>query len=323
MSRRVIAVALAAAFVISAAVAAPAQAANGRISGVLLDQSNGLPLSGATLVLSADGVTVKTVKSNARGSFTIDGVKPGLYTILIQANGYVTSQSREFVVTQGQETALNLAVNRASVNQGGSLQTIGSVQATTTSAFASTTTITRTLDPNVLQKEDNIRLADALVKLPGVDGEGLSSSPGDDTYINIRGLGASETVALLDGHPVGPIGVYGINGGGSYPTSFNYADTPIFGLSKVQVTFGSGASGLYGVDAIGGTVDMQTINPSVKPQYDLLEGIGNQGRQQTAAVATGTAGKIQYAAAYGVNGTYGMFSPGLVAQTGRPKTAPT
>ena len=312
------------AIVVASVVTGAAQTASGRVSGTVLDQSNGLPIAGGEITLSADGTAIKSAKADSHGTFTINGVPPGRYTVIVQAPGYLTSQSNEFVVAGSTETTVNLAVNRASVNQGGNLKTIGSVTASTTSAFASTTTITRTLDPNVLQKENNIRLADALVKLPGVDGTGLSSSPGDDTYINIRGLGTSETIALLDGHPVGPVGVYGINGtgGSTFPSSFNYADTPLFGLSRVQVTFGSGATGLYGVDAIGGTVDMETINPSGKPQFNLLQGIGSQGRLQTAVTGTGTAGKLQYALAYGTNGLYGMFFPGQVAQTGRPNNNP-
>jgi outer membrane receptor protein involved in Fe transport len=321
-ARSLIACVLIATFVSSSVLAASAQSTNGRVSGTVLDQTNGLPVTDANVGLFQGGASVRNTKTNSRGAFSIDSVAPGLYTLIVESPGYLTSQSREFVVTSGLETALNLAINRATESQTGNLKTIGTVTATSASAFASTTTITRTLNPDLLQKENNIRLADALVKLPGVDGQGLSSSPGDDTYINIRGLGASETQALLDGHPIGPVGVYGINGGGSYPSSFNYADTPIFGLSRVQVTFGSGASGLYGVDAIGGTVDMQTISPTLTPKFNFVIGAGSQGRNQSLFTFTGSLGKFQYALAAGANGTYGMDYPGIVAQTGRPNNNP-
>ena len=88
-------------------------------------------------------------------------------------------------------------------------------------------------------RELEARVREAGGAPPGVNSTGSSSSVSDDLSIDIRGLGASETQALLDGHPVGPQGVYPINGGGSYPDAFNYADSPIFGLSRVQVTFGS------------------------------------------------------------------------------------
>jgi len=295
-----------------------AKIAAAQVTGVVVDEGNGLPIPRARIALYRGSAEVGTpVETDAAGNYAIANVTPGFYTIEVRARGYETSQSTGFAATPGASVAVNLVVTiaRAGATH---LRTIGSVTASGASALASTTTITRTLDPAVVQEENGIRLADQLAHLPGVNGQGLSSSVGDDTYLNIRGLGASETVALLDGHPVGPQGVYGINGGGTYPTSFNYADTPLYGLSKVQVTFGSGSTGLYGVDAIGGTVDLQTIEPTQKFELSGLEGLGNQGRQSTGGLATGTIGRLGYAIAAGVSGTYGLFSPQVIAQTGRP-----
>ena len=296
---------------------AAAQTGGGRIDGFVVDQVNGLPIPGASIALYRGDVVVRSVKSKPSGGFDIDDVPAGTYTVAISAPGYQNSRSREFVVTRGEETNLNVAVTRATESQG-ALRTIGSTSVSAASTLASTTTITRTLDPQLLQNENNLNAGYALVRLPGVNSTGLSSSVSDDQFLNIRGLGESETQTLLDGHPIGPQGVYGINGGGNFPTGFNYSDSPLFGLSKVQVTFGSGAIGLYGVDAIGGTVDMQTLNPTPKQSINFWEGGGDQGRQQTAFNISGTSGRLGYALAGGVQGTYGMFAPGLVAQTGRP-----
>jgi len=322
MTRVGIAFAIAVALVFAALSPGQSQLATGRVTGLLVDQQNALPISGAIVSLLRAGAPIATSKSNALGAFTLSAVDGGLYVLLVDASGYEVSRSREFAVTQGQETKITLVVNRAVVEQQTNLKTIGNVSVSSTGALASTTTISRTIDPVVLQKENFIRLADGLVRLPGVNGAGLSSSVGDDTYLNIRGLGSSETQALLDGHPVGPQGVYGINGGGSFPNAFNYADTPFFGLSKVLVTFGSGASGLFGVDAIGGTVDLQTLMPTTTPHFGFVQSLGDQGRSQTTANATGSFGKFRYAFAGGVQGTYGLFAPGLVAQTGRPNNNP-
>ncbi len=288
------------------------------VNGTVVDQANGLPVPRAQITVLRGTTKVESTTTDASGAFAIANVTPGFYVLQISAPGYETSSSREFTILQGQSVTLNLAVSAARSSQNNGLRTIGSVSVSGSSAIASTTAITRTLDPATVEKENNLRLVDQLVRLPGVNGAGLSSSVGDDTYINIRGLGQSETVALLDGHPVGPQGVYGINGGGSFPSSFNYADTPVYGLSKVQVTFGSGGTGLYGVDAIGGTIDLQTLAPTQKPSFNVLESLGNQGRQQTAATLTGSAGRLGYAFAGGVQGTFGLFTPQSIAQTGRP-----
>lgn len=292
-----------------------------RIDGIIVDQQNGLPVAKARVGVYRGGTKTAEGKSDASGRYAIDAVGPGYYTIEVEARGYQTSRSSEFVVASGQSVSINLVLNAERSGQTGGLRTIGSVSVSGSNAVASTTAITRTLDPSTVQKENGLRLVDQLVHLPGVNGSGLSSSVGDDTSLNIRGLGASETVALLDGHPVGPQGVYGINGGGTFPTSFNYANTPLAGLNKVQVTFGSGGAGLYGVDAIGGTVDFETISPTAKTEFNVLTGFGDQGRQESAATLTGSLGRLGFAFAGGTSGTYGLFSPGLVAQTGRPNNS--
>jgi outer membrane receptor protein involved in Fe transport len=301
------------------ALPARAQPADGSAAGVVVDQVNGLPLSAATIALYRGDASIASAKSDAHGAFTFDAVPPGLYTISISATGYQTSRSREFSVSAGVQTTVDIAVNRATESQANdNVKTIGSVTVAATSPLVSTTTITNSIDPATVQQENFIGFGLALARLPGVNSTGLSSSVSDDQYLDIRGLGPSETQTLLDGHPVGPQGVYAINGGGSYPYGFNFSDSPIFGLSKVTVTFGSGATGLYGVDAIGGTIDLQTLNPSLQPTEHFWQSIGDQGRMQTAADATGTIGRLSYALAGGVLGTYGMFAPALITQTGRP-----
>jgi len=300
--------------------AAAAQVGSGIASGFVVDQVNGLPISNANVALYRGDTFVKVVTVDRSGQFRLEGLIPGLYSLSIQAPGYQASRSRDFTVNAGQETSVNVAINRANQSgESGNLKTIGSVSVSSSNTLASTTTITRTVDPNLLLNENNLNAGYALARVPGVNSTGLSSSVSDDQYLSIRGLGPSETQTLLDGHPIGPQGVYGSNGGSDNdPYAFNYSDSPLFGLSKVQVTFGSGASGLYGVDAIGGTIDMQTLNPTLKPVFNFWEGAGDQGRNQTAFNFTGTSGRLSYALAGGVQGTYGMFPPELITQTGRP-----
>ena len=59
---------------------------------------------------------------------------------------------------------------------------------------------------------------------------------------------------------IGPIGVLS-------PDYYNYTNSPYALLSNIQVTVGSGAAGLYGVDVIGGTIDFQTLNPTKQDHF--------------------------------------------------------
>src|SRR6202041_2570020 len=137
-----------------------------------------------------------------------------------------------------------------------------------------------------------------------------SSSVGDDVSLNLRGFGSDETAALLDGHPVGPLGV----GSGG----FNFSLGPAFGLSEVNVTYGSGAQGLFGSDTIGGAVNFVTINPTAKPQFSFQQQVGGFGILSTGITATGTLGNLGYAFAGGRLGEYGDFYPSMVPQSARP-----
>jgi outer membrane receptor protein involved in Fe transport len=166
-----------------------------------------------------------------------------------------------------------------------------------------------------MQRIGQLRVADELGKLPQVNFIGQNSTVGDDIAIDIRGLKASETQVMLDGHPIGPLGVYpGDIGGGQ--GGFDFQVGPMFALQNTVLTFGSGATGLYGVDAVGGAIDLQTISPTETRQGLIKLGYGGQGRQFTDVQATGTVGKLGYVFLHGVNGAYGNFPGALIPQTG-------
>jgi outer membrane receptor protein involved in Fe transport len=177
--------------------------------------------------------------------------------------------------------------------------------------------VTGTMASQALRQENTLRVSDALKKLPGVDGSGVTSAAGDDAYLAIRGLKPSESQVLLDGHPIGPIGISasGPDADGLIE-GFNFQASPAFALGGVDVTFGAGATGLYGGNTVGGTIDMRTLNPTERSQFTLDEGMGDEGRMLTALKATGTRGRLGYALAEGAEGTYGAFPGNNVAQTG-------
>jgi len=177
--------------------------------------------------------------------------------------------------------------------------------------------VTRTIAPQTLGQGNALRVGDALTNLAGVDRGSDSNSAGDDEYLDIRGLEPSESQVLLDGHPIGPIGISasGPDADGVIE-GFNFQDSPNLSLDGVDVTFGAGASGLYGGNTVGGTIDLHTLNPSYERQFTLDEGMGNEGRTLTSLKASGTSGRLGYALVDGVEGTYGTFPGGDITQTG-------
>jgi outer membrane receptor protein involved in Fe transport len=295
----------------SMAVAASAQTqAAVSISGSLIDQAGGVAIANATISLFQGDAKVAETKSATDGTFVFSNQAPGVYRIEVRAEGYQGARSDNVALSSGVDVqAFRVALQRATT-QSSELKEIGRVSASSGRSSVSTaTTISQSVSGDLIQKEGYVRIGDALNMLAGVNVGGLSSSIGDGLSINIRGFGPSETQTLIDGHPVGP---FGPGSGG-----FDYQNSPSFAIGETRVTFGSGALGLYGTDSIGGTVDMQTINPTRAREFSITQGFGNQGLSKTLIQATGTLNdKFGYALVHAVQGTYGPWKPQTAPQPG-------
>jgi outer membrane receptor protein involved in Fe transport len=302
---RVCAALLCAALLFSTQGSAFAQAATATITGLVVDQKGSLPVGGATIEVRQDSTSVASATTDASGRYSITGIAPGLYNISVSANGYDVSESNGVVVASG-TTSVNAGLSRSATSVGQSA-VIGRVG--NSNALTAATTISQSISAADLTRTGQIRVVDQLASLPATN-VSTSSSVGDDVSLNLRGFGPDETAALLDGHPVGPLGV----GSGG----FNFSLGPAFGLSQVDVTYGSGAQGLFGSDTIGGAVNFVTIDPTAKPQFTFQQQIGGFGILSTGITATGTLGNLGYAFAGGRLGEYGDFYPGMIAQSARP-----
>jgi hypothetical protein len=287
---------------------AAAQSANATVTGLVVDQRSALPVSGATIILTQNGTTVASGTADPNGRYTIAGVAPGLYVLTVRASGYETSETDDLAVSAGAMTTVNASLVHSIGSQNG-LSVIGRAS-TAANPLLAATTISQVINPQVLTDTGQIRVVDQLATLPAVN-LSTSSSVGDDVSINLRGFSPDETAVLLDGHPVGPLGV----GSGG----FNFSVGPSFGLSQIDVTYGSGAQGLYGNDTIGGAVNLVTLSPTTKPQYTFQQQVGGFGIRSTGISATGMLNnRLGYAAAAAVLGEYGDFYPGPITQSARP-----
>lgn len=283
----------------------------GSITGAVVDQQNGLPLANAAVVLYQGTTRVSQTRTDARGVFQFPQEPAGVYDVEVDAQGYQRSRVSDEALTPSATLNVSIVLPRAT-SGGQGLRDIGHVSASTArNALATTTVVNRNLSGDLISKESNLRVGDALLAQPGLTSFSLDSAPGDDLNISIRGMRPSEVQTLIDGTPVGPLGVFNGTGGG-----FNYQLTPTFGLSNVEITYGSGGSSLLGVDALAGTIDFQSLNPTAKPEGYLEEGFGSEGIQRTIGQATGTLGKLGYALSYGVEGSVGGFDPQVITQRG-------
>jgi outer membrane receptor for ferrienterochelin and colicin len=306
------------------AVAQPAAAAaqTGVIQGDVLDQKTGLAIGHATVVLVMGGRRVTSATTDANGKFLFVGENPGIYSIEISAEGFGTSRADDIALVAGETVRLSTTiVAQALASQ--ALRVIGSVSNNgIASGLQSTTVISSNISGDAIAAEGFSRVGDALTTLPGINPSpsGVHGSTiGYSLPLDIRGIGSNESQVLIDGHPVGASGASAFPGNAFYnnaPVIFDFQDSPSDALRNVQVTYGSGAVGLYGVDSIGGVIDLQTIEPTKDQHFGFNQGFGSFGKSDTNAQVTGTAGKLGYAFVSGVQGTYGEFKPGDVSQIG-------
>ena len=298
---RVTALLVVLALLIAPAVGA-AQDTGSTVGGVVLDQQGGLPISAAAVTLRQGDAVVSTTTTARDGTFRFRGVAPGLYSVTVAATAYENTRSTDIAVSGMETVNVSLALVRQSAKVGTTVIGRTSSNAPGLSLQASTT-ITRSVDPQVLAAQGFNRLGEGLGLLPGVNLRGQNANTGDDLYVDIRGLKPSETQTLIDGHPIGPIGVNSSTTAGGY----DYMASPIVGLRNVQVTYGAGALGLYGTDSAGGTVDWQTIDPSSKPALKIAQSAGSLSHLSTLVTASGQEGPVGYVLTEGVLGNGGLF----------------
>ncbi|MDQ6824843.1 MAG: TonB-dependent receptor, partial [Candidatus Eremiobacteraeota bacterium] len=272
-------------------------AGTSKISGRVLESGTGLPLVGVSI--SAVGPTNESSKTDASGSFVLDGLTPGRYLLVATLAGYENTESDKFDLADGQNQQVTLAIQRLSgVNSG--IKTLGRTTIRASAALQTASVISATVTAQSLAKQSIYRAGDALRRLPGINigGSGESPAPGDDIQLDIRGIGELETLTLIDGNPVGP----------GFTGTYNYELSPVFGLRSIKVLYGSG-SDLYGVNAIGGVVDMLTIEPTRVTNATFTQGYGTFQKLTTALTATGStsSGHFGYAVALGTQGLDGPF----------------
>ena len=282
----------------------PAFAADsGTLSGRVLDGGTGLALQAA--VVSTIGPTQKSAYTNSSGRFSIEDLAPGAYQLRISLNGYQTTLSDTVVINAGDIRSVTLAVARQATG-GAAIRTIGRTVVTASGALQRSAVIGKQQSIEPIERAGVYRTGDYLRTVPAVNlnasaGGTDTPSPGDDIYLDIRGIGGLENLALLNGHPIG----YGIIRGRN--VGYDWEVSPTYALRAVEVTFGSGIPGLTPYSAAGGVVDMLTLEPTPQTEGVITQGFGTYSKLVTTLNLTGTAGKVGYALALGTQSLDGPY----------------
>jgi hypothetical protein len=281
--------------ILAQAASAPAIPA-ASLTGSVTD-NQGASLVGASV--SVVGPASYQTTTDAKGNFSLPGIKPGVYDITIAKPGYTATNEQGYVVVPGssQQIAVTLAVQTFS-----SLREIGSVTSRRGGTFNTTAAAVANVSAQTFVNNANPGVAKTLDQLPGLTvehpgGTADASSPGGVTFPSIRGSLGFETASLVDGHPLA-------NGAfGDFVTTFLNA----YAFQGAELVKGPGASSPVVNYAIGGTINFRTKDPTSKPFGNVTIGTDGTGGSFDNLLYSGTTtnGKLGWALDYASYGTPG------------------
>ena len=245
-------------FALALNVAALAQSGSG-ISGVVVDGS-GAVVPDATVRLEVSGRTIDQSRTGSDGRFTFNTPAAGPLTIVVTAPGFVEVVMPVPPDSSSLRAVLQPAPFFEAVN----------VTSSRTDVPKSDPTATMTVFPAAeLLTNAALTLDDALKMVPGFTlFRRTSSRVSNPTAqgVTLRGLGgtgASRSLVLADG-----VTLNDAFGGWVY-----WDKLPQAAIDRVEVLRGSG-SDLYGADAVGGVVQILTLQPGGVTARALIEGGG-------------------------------------------------
>lgn len=253
------------------------------ISGAVSDDS-GAPVSGADVVLT--GPQKYTGTTDARGAFAFANVTQGVYALSITKPGYATATESDIVALAGQTQNLVVRMDRVTFS---SLRTIASVRASGRGSINTGAASVDVVTTQTFVDQSQPQVTRVLNQIPGLQislpsNSSNGASPGSITVPNIRGATSYETASLIDGHPIS-VGQYGDN-----VTTFLNS----FMFGGVEVIKGPGAESPVVNNAIGGTTNFRTLDPTLKPDSEILFGVDNRGGTFTNFRYSNTVGKLGF-----------------------------
>lgn len=217
----------------------------GTISGVVTQSDK--PVPAATVIVSPSGITIT---ADNDGKFTVTGLQPGNYEVIVTSVGLITNRQKVTVEAGKTATAnFNMQEDSAELEE---VVVTGTMKEMTRSESPIPVEI---ITPKLFKKNPTATLFEAVGMVNGVQPQ-LNCSVCNTGDIHINGMEGPYTMILIDGMPIVSAlsTVYGLNG---IPNSI---------VERIEVVKGPGSS-LYGSEAMGGIINVITKNPLKAPVF--------------------------------------------------------
>lgn len=239
---------------------------------------NGKPVASQKIKISSATVTIES-QTDSQGNLQVD-LSDGQYLI--------SYSDRRGILNIRDGKVESLEITEVVVISANLLQSIGEVSKTV-----------NIINASEIKDRGEFNFIDSLRTLPGFRIQQLGGF-GRLASIKTRGLRNQDTAILLDG--VRFRDAASINGDA---TAF-LADITLGGISRLEVMRGAGSS-LYGTNAIGGTIDLQTIQPAPGRNAEITFFTGGYGLNSFQ----GRFGDGNEKFAYNLNVSRLIFSKGI------------
>jgi outer membrane receptor for ferrienterochelin and colicins len=226
---------------------AAASAQTAAIAGTVQDAETGVPVVGATVLLSGTPFSAST---DERGEFTVERLAAGRYTLHVVAIGYSADSVSAIRLAEGERRTVTVVLHRVPLM----LQDIVVTASRTAERSDESTVSVSALPARDIIQRNVTTLDQALVYVPGVTFNGEDQLDIRGAAGMSRGVG-SRVLMLLDGHPI-------LSGDGG---EIDFGSIPLLDLSRAEVVKGA-YSAAYGSNALGGVVNLITKPVGLSPE---------------------------------------------------------
>lgn len=167
--------------------------ASGRITGIVIDQTTGDPLPGATVMIKGTGIGAAT---DIDGNFSIPNAPAGAQTLSVTYVGYETLEMPVQVPDGG---TVNVRIEMNPETLQGEEVVVTAQAAGQRSAInqqLANNTISNIVSADRIQELPDVNAAESIGRLPGV---AIQRSGGEATKVSIRGLSPSMNAVTVNG----------------------------------------------------------------------------------------------------------------------------
>lgn len=247
-------------FIVLAGLSTLAYGQDAQIQGQVLD-ATGAGISKALVrVVDQQTSTERKIETNDTGQYTVNGLVPGVYKIIVEAPGFSAAVSDQITLNPGQNAVMDFTMK-----VGATSADVVVTAEKRDERLLDVPIPVSVLNPQALTGTSQVLLRDYYATIPNL---AVTPNIEGSQVLSIRGI----TTGVIGTPTVGvtiddvPFGATGGRGGGSFVPDIDPGD-----LAQIEVLRGPQGT-LYGANSMGGLVKYVTTDPSTEQFSGRIEG---------------------------------------------------